>query len=47
VQHFAAAYTPTFTINTDGQNAATVTVAAIIPNSDINFVASLASNTTA
>jgi hypothetical protein len=43
----AAAYTPTF-INTDGQNAATVTVAAIIPNSDINFnVASLASNITA
>jgi hypothetical protein len=35
-------------INTDGQNAANVTVAAIIPNSDINFnVASLASNTTA
>jgi hypothetical protein len=45
----AAAYTPTsFTLNTDGQNTATVTIAAIIPNSDTNFnVASLASNTTA
>ena len=45
----AAAFVPTtFTVSTDGQNNASTTVAAIVPNSEINFnVAFLPNNTTA